>query len=171
MWMNGSGASVPFRGEHAVKMSCDARQLEVLMVEDSLTFARVTMGALKKGEIDHRMTWLRDGNDALEFLYRTGRFAHAPRPDLILLDLSLPGLDGRELLVEIKSDGDMRQIPLVVMTASTDETDRLRCEELAVDAYLTKPVDLDKFLWLIRRLRRFWRDATLLSTVNAIDER
>ncbi len=152
-----------------MRTNSDGRSLEILMVEDGLTSARVTMAALKRGRIDHRMTWLRDGNDALEFLCRQGRFTQAPRPDLILLDLGLPGRDGREVLLEIKSDDDLCQIPLVVLTASTDETDRLRCEELSVEAYLTKPVDLNKFLWLIRRLKRYWRDSMLLTTVNALD--
>lgn len=152
-----------------MRTNSDGRPLEVLMVEDSLTFARATIGALRKGHLDHRMTWLSDGNEALEFLCRQGRFALAPRPDLILLDLGLPGRDGREVLVEVKTDEDLCQIPVVVLTASTDETDRLKCEELSVEAYLTKPVNFDKFVGLIRGFRKYWRDTTLLTTVNAIE--
>ena len=92
------------------------RPMEILMVEDSLMFARVTMAALKGGNVKHRMTWLTDGVSASDFLFRRGRFKRAPRPDLLLLDLCLPKKDGRELLAEIKSDDDLRSIPVVVMT-------------------------------------------------------
>ena len=127
------------------------------MVEDSLTFARITMTALRQGNIEHRMTWLSDGQDALDFLHRHGKFRHAPRPDLILLDLELPNVNGRKILADIKSDVALCDIPTVVMTASMSIADRLHCEEHAVDAYLTKPVDLSKFLELVRNLKEYWR--------------
>ena len=94
--------------------------MEILLVEDSLTSARLTMGTLKKGAFEHRLTWLSDGNDAVEFLFRRGKYAQAPRPDLILLDLGLPGKDGREVLTEIRACDELNGIPVVVMTASTD---------------------------------------------------
>ena len=99
------------------------RPMEILLVEDSLTAARLAIGALKKAPVPHRLTWLTDGEEAAEFVYRRGRFTRAPRPDLILLDLTLPKKDGRELLAEIKSDEDLQTIPVVVLTSSTDEED------------------------------------------------
>jgi CheY-like chemotaxis protein len=139
--------------------------MEILLIEDSLTAARVTMGALRNGQIKHRLTWLSDGNEALEFLFRRGKFVRAPRPDLVLLDLGLPGRDGREVLAEIRGEEDLRSIPVVVMTASTDEHDLAASEQLAVECYLTKPVDLAKFLFVIGELRRFWHADMILPTV------
>lgn len=140
------------------------RPMEILLVEDSLTAARVTMGALRHGQIKHRLTWLSDGNEALEFLFRRGKFSRAPRPDLLLLDLGLPGRDGREVLAELRADEDLRTIPVVVMTASTDEQDLAHSEQLAVECYLTKPVDLEKFLFVVNELRRFWHADMILPT-------
>ncbi len=149
-------------------MASDAvgRPMEILFVEDSLTSARLTMGALKKAEFQHRMTWLRDGEEAIEFLSRQGKYAHAPRPDLILLDLGLPKKDGREVLVEIKADDSLKNIPVVVMTASTAQEDIVASEKLQVENYLTKPVDLDKFLWLVKELKDYWLAGVILPTVE-----
>ncbi|MEX0704606.1 MAG: response regulator [Planctomycetales bacterium] len=135
-----------------------ARPMEILMIEDSLTAARVTIGALKCGQFEHRLTWLKDGAAALDFLFRRGRYRRAPRPDLVLLDLGLPGIDGREVLAHIRADEELRALPVVVMTASTATEDVLECERLGVESYLTKPVDLVKFLGLVRELRSFWSD-------------
>ncbi len=134
------------------------RPMEILLVEDSVPAAKLTMGGLKKGTFDYRLTWLRDGQEASEFLHRTGIFAQAPRPDLILLDLGLPRKDGRELLAETKVDEQLRNIPIVVLTASTDQTDIVRSENLNVEAYLIKPVDLQKFLNVVSELKRFWKE-------------
>ncbi len=141
------------------------RPMEILLVEDSLSSARLTMGALRKGGVQHRLSWLRDGQQALDFLYREGRFARAPRPDLILLDLGLPVKDGREVLAEIKDDLDLKGIPVVVMTASTDPVDIEKSELLQVESYLTKPVDMPKFLHVVRELSRFWHEDMILPTV------
>lgn len=138
------------------------RPMEILLVEDSLTCARVTMGALKNGNVQHRMTWLTDGSDAIEFLYREGKYTQAPRPDLILLDLGLPGTDGRDVLTRIKSDADLTRIPVVVLTASTDQVDRARSEQLSVESYMTKPVDIGKFLKVVKELERFWHHDMIL---------
>ena len=133
------------------------RPMEILLVEDSLTSARLTMGGLKNGHVPHRLTWVTNGEDALEFVRQTGKFSRAPRPDLILLDLGLPKKDGREVLQEIKADPALSDIPVVVMTASTDQEDRLASERLQVEAYITKPVNFEKFLELVTKLSRFWR--------------
>ena len=140
--------------------------MEILLVEDSLAAARLTIGALKRGNILHRLTWLSDGVEALEFLYRRGKFAVAPQPDLILLDLGLPKKDGREVLKEIKQDEHLKSIPVVILTASTDQEDIDATEELEVESYLTKPVDLSKFLQIVKDLSRFWREDMIVPTVN-----
>ena len=132
------------------------RPMEILLIEDSLTSARMTIGALRNGHVQHRLTWLTDGDEALEFMYQRGKYVRVPHPDLILLDLTLPGKDGREVLAEIKSDELLRSIPVVVMTASTDPEDVERSESLQVEGYVTKPVDLDKFLSLVKQLREYW---------------
>ncbi len=142
------------------------RPMEILMVEDSLTFARITMMALRKANIEHRFTWLTNGEDALEFLHQCGKYRHAPRPDLILLDLGLPKIDGREVLAVVKSDVDLRSIPVVVVTVSTSEEDRMESERLDVEAYLTKPVDLDAFLGLVRDLKEYWHDDMIVPALS-----
>ena len=140
------------------------RPMEILLVEDSLVSARLTMGALKNGGIAHRLTWLTDGEQALAFIYKNGIYAQAPRPDLILLDLGLPKKDGREVLTEIKADEDLRQIPVVVLSASTSQEDIMRSELLQVESYMTKPVDIKKFLKVVKELERFWHADMIVPT-------
>ncbi|HEX6985915.1 MAG TPA: response regulator [Planctomycetaceae bacterium] len=142
------------------------RPMEILLVEDSLTAAKLTMGGLKSGQVQHRLTWVTNGEDALEFLRQSGKFSRAPRPDLILLDLGLPKKDGREVLREIKADPALAEIPVVVLTASTDQEDRLVSERLQVEAYMTKPVNLEKFLGLVAKLSRFWHADMILPTAG-----
>jgi chemotaxis family two-component system response regulator Rcp1 len=142
------------------------RPMEILLVEDSLTHARLTIGMLKKGRFRHRVTLMRDGEEALEFLQREGKFQQAPRPDLILLDLELPKLDGRELLDHVKGDYDLKAIPVVILTASEDHEDQIRSEMLQVESYMTKPVDVDRFLQVIRQLKRFWHEDLILPTME-----
>jgi two-component system, chemotaxis family, response regulator Rcp1 len=140
------------------------RPMEILLVEDSLTSARLTMGGLKSGQVQHRLTWVTNGEDALEFLHRRGKFGRAPRPDLILLDLGLPKKDGREVLREIKADPSLAEIPVVVLTASTDHEDRLASERLQVESYLTKPVNVESFRELVAKLSRFWHADMIVPT-------
>ena len=142
------------------------RPMEILLVEDSLTSARMTMGGLKSGQVQYRLTWVTNGEDALEFLRQRGKFGRAPRPDLILLDLGLPKKDGREVLREIKADPQLAEIPVVILTASTDQEDRLTSEQLQVEAYMTKPVNQEKFLDLVSKLSRFWHADMILPTVS-----
>jgi len=139
--------------------------MEILLVEDSWDDARLAYEFLKDGAIQHRLTWLWDGEEALEFLHRHGKYARVPHPDLILLDLGLPRVDGREVLSQVKEDFDLKEIPVVVMTASPDHEDMLKSEQLQVDGYITKPVDLEKFLGLVRQLQRFWRADLILPAV------
>ena len=142
------------------------RPMEILFVEDSLTSARLTIGALKKGQVQHRLTWLTNGQEALEFLYKRGKFSHAPRPDLILLDLEMPVKDGREVLADIKANDDLKGIPVVILTSSTADEDIQQSERLEVESYLTKPVDLEKFLNLVQELSRFWQADMIVPVDN-----
>lgn len=150
--------------EGPVSRETVGRPMEILLVEDSLSDAHLTMEALKGGGVEHRLTWLWDGEEASEFLYRRGRFRRAPRPDLILLDLGLPKKDGRELLSEIKSDAELSDIPVVVLTASRAHEDVVRSEQFQVESYTTKPVDLEKFLWLVKELKSYWHADMILPT-------
>ena len=142
------------------------RPMEILLVEDGLMDARVTIEALKEGDVKHRLTLIRDGMEALEFLNQRGKFIKAPRPDLVLLDLMLPKKNGLEVLAEIRADYDLRKLPVVVLTASEAEEDKIRCQLLAVDAYVTKPVNLAKFLAVIKQLRQYWMDDVILPAVD-----
>jgi two-component system, chemotaxis family, response regulator Rcp1 len=128
-------------------------------VEDSLMFARLTIGVLKNGPVSHRLTWLNDGADAWTFLQRQGAYVNAPRPDLLLLDLMLPGLNGTELLARLRATPTLSQIPVVVMTG---EGDSFAQHELPVEAFLTKPLAIDRFLEIVSQLSAFWQADMLL---------
>ena len=144
------------------------RPMEILLVEDSLMFARIAIGALQKGQVQHRLTWLSDGSEALQFLRREGKYAVAPRPDLLLLDLKLPGLDGRELLARVRSDAGLKTLPVVVMTG---DGEKAQLGDLTVEAFLTKPLDLTKFIEIVQNLSSFWQaDMVLPSSVTDSDD-
>jgi CheY-like chemotaxis protein len=114
------------------------------------------MDALRQGRVRNNVTLIEDGESAMEFLRRQGPYASAPRPDLILLDLSLPRKNGREVLAEVKQDPSLRRIPVVIMTGSDDEKDILAAYNLHVNCYVTKPVDLDQFLHVVKSIEHFW---------------
>jgi chemotaxis family two-component system response regulator Rcp1 len=133
-----------------------ATPIEILLVEDNLGDMRLTEEALKEGKVYNNLHWAKDGVEALEFLKRKGKHEHAPRPDIILLDLNLPRKDGREVLEEIKTDEDLKQIPVVVLTTSKAEEDVLRSYALHANCYVTKPVDLEKFIVVVQSIDRFW---------------
>jgi CheY-like chemotaxis protein len=143
------------------------RQMEILLVEDDLLHARLALEAVSRGNFRHRTTLVRDGQEALDFVFRRGIFRRAPRPDLILLDLRLPEIDGLDLLAEVRGDDDLKSLPIVIMTSSKDEQDRLVCERHDVEAYMTKPLDLDKFMSLLKQLKRFWHENMLLPRAMA----
>jgi chemotaxis family two-component system response regulator Rcp1 len=130
--------------------------IEILLVEDSPDDADLTMDALRDGRVRNRITHVEDGMQAMAFLRREGRYADAPRPDLILLDLNLPRKSGREVLAEVKQDPDLRRIPVVIMTSSDDEKDILAAYNLYVNCYVTKPVDLDQFIAVVKSIEQFW---------------
>jgi CheY-like chemotaxis protein len=133
-----------------------AAAVEILLVEDNPGDVRLTQEALKEGKVYNNLHWAKDGVEALEFLRREGRHSGAPRPDIILLDLNLPKKDGREVLSVIKGDERFKQIPVVVLTTSKAEEDVLRSYELHANCYITKPVDLDKFIQVVHSIDRFW---------------
>jgi CheY-like chemotaxis protein len=133
-----------------------APPVEILLVEDNPGDVRLTKEALKEGKVYNNLHWAKDGVEALEFLKREGKHAKAPRPDIILLDLNLPKKDGREVLAVIKKDGVLKHIPVVVLTTSEAEEDVLKSYELHANCYVTKPVDLEKFIHVVQSIDRFW---------------
>jgi two-component system, chemotaxis family, response regulator Rcp1 len=130
--------------------------LEVLLVEDSPGDVRLTKEALKDAKVHINLRVVRDGIDAMAFLMREGEYATALRPDLILLDLNLPKKDGREVLREIKENPELKSIPVVVLTTSASEADILRSYLLHANCYITKPVNLDGFLTVVKSIDSFW---------------
>jgi two-component system, chemotaxis family, response regulator Rcp1 len=139
-----------------------AKPLEILMVEDNPADVRLTLEAFKEGKILNTLRTVKDGVEAMAFLRRRDPYADAARPDLILLDLNLPRKDGREVLAEIKSDPDLKRIPVVILTTSRAETDVLRTYDLHANCYVVKPVDLDQFIGVIRNIEHFWLTAVTL---------
>jgi CheY-like chemotaxis protein len=130
--------------------------VEVLLVEDDPGDVLMTREAFADNKVRNRLTVVSDGEEALAYLRREGRYAEAIRPDLILLDLNLPRRDGREVLAEIKSDEVLHQIPVVVLTTSQSEEDILRSYQLHANAYVTKPVDFDRFIQVVRQIDNFF---------------
>jgi CheY-like chemotaxis protein len=137
-------------------MHADTRPIDILLVEDSPGDVRLTRDALAGSRIANTLHVVADGEEALDFLYRRGAHTAAPRPGLILLDLNLPILDGREVLADIKTDIDLRIIPVVVLTTSSADEDILRSYKLYANAYITKPVDLKQFIDAIVNIGQFW---------------
>lgn len=134
----------------------DATPIDVLLVEDDPGDELMTREAFEDNKIGNTLHVVRDGEEALDFLYRRGNHTGAPRPDLILLDLNLPKYDGRQVLERIKSDQDLADIPVVVLTTSAAEEDILRSYRLHANAYVTKPVDLDQFIAAVRQIDDFF---------------
>jgi CheY-like chemotaxis protein len=145
-------------------MTPHARPIEILLVEDSPSDAELTLEALHEAKVANRLNVVEDGVYAMEFLRRQGPWANAPRPDVILLDLNLPRKDGREVLAEIKNDDDLKSIPVVVITNSRAEQDVLRSYNLHANCYITKPVDLQQFLTVVRAIEFFWLSVIMLPT-------
>ncbi len=132
------------------------KEIEILLVEDNPGDVRLTEEALREGKVKNRLHVARDGVEAIEFLRRRGKFADAARPDLVLLDLNLPRMDGREVLAEIKNDPDLKTLPVVVLTTSSAEADILRTYSLHANCYIQKPVDLDQFVQVVKSIDDFW---------------
>jgi CheY-like chemotaxis protein len=134
----------------------NSKSIDVLLVEDDPGDTLMIREAFEDNKVRNRLTCVTDGVQALEFLRREGSHAGASRPDLILLDLNLPRKDGREVLAEIKADYDLRTIPVVILTTSQAEEDVLRSYELHANAYVTKPVDFERFIEVVRQIDNFF---------------
>lgn len=134
----------------------DVRPIEILMVEDNPGDVDLTIHALEAGKIHNRLSVVESGNEALSFLRREGDHRDAPRPDLILLDLNLPGKGGLEVLEEVKEDPELKTIPIVILTSSEAEEDVLRSYRLHANCYVTKPVDFGGFAHVVRSVEDFW---------------
>ena len=132
------------------------RPIEILLVEDNPGDVRLTQEALKDAKVLNKLRVVSDGVEALAFLRRQGKYAHAVRPGLILLDLNLPKMDGRKVLAEIKEDPDLKRIPVVVLTISKADEDIIKTYELHANCYITKPVDLEQFMEVIKSIENFW---------------
>jgi len=143
------------------------RPIEILLVEDNLGDARLTEEALKEGKVRNNLHHARDGVEAMEFLERKGEHKNKPRPDLVLLDLNLPRKDGREVLADMRKNPELKTIPVVVLTTSEAEQDVVRTYELCANCYITKPVDLEKFITIVRSIEDFWLTIVRLPSFDA----
>jgi len=134
----------------------DYHAIEILLVEDNPGDVELTREALATAKISNRLHVVEDGADATDFLFRRGKFADAPEPDIILLDLNLPTKDGRQVLSEIKADPNLAKIPIVVLTTSQADEDILRAYQLHANCYITKPIDFNQFLRIVAAIEEFW---------------
>lgn len=130
--------------------------IQILLVEDNPGDVRLTIEALRGAKVANELHVVADGEEAIEFLRQTGRHTEAPRPDIVLLDLNLPRLDGREVLANVKSDPDLAKIPIIVLTSSTAEQDIEESYGLHANCYISKPVDFTEFIHAVRSLEGFW---------------
>ncbi len=143
----------------------EVRPIEILLVEDSPSDTDLTLEALKDFKVRNHVSVVEDGVQAMHFLRRREPYEQAPRPDLIMLDLNLPRKDGREVLAEIKADDSLKTIPIVVLTTSRAEQDILKAYQLNANCYITKPVDFNQFLEVVRSIESFWLFVVTLPPV------
>lgn len=130
--------------------------IEILLVEDNPGDVRLTKEALKEGKVANQISVVIDGVEAMAFLHQEGKYANAPKPDLILLDLNLPKKNGREVLAEIKEDPRLKRIPVVILTSSQAEKDIVMTYNLHANCYIKKPVDFDQFIDVVKSIENFW---------------
>jgi two-component system response regulator len=142
----------------------EGRPIEILLVDDDPGDTLITTEALQHSKVTNNLHTVANGEEALAFLRREGAYADAVRPDLVLLDLNLPRRDGREVLAEVKGDDDLRRIPVVVLTTSQAEEDIIRSYDLHANAYVTKPVDFDRFVEVVRSIDDFYFTIVRLPT-------
>jgi two-component system, chemotaxis family, response regulator Rcp1 len=140
--------------------------IQILLVEDNLADARLAVEALKESKVVNTLYHVEDGVQAMRFLRRQGEYVGMPLPDLILLDLNLPRRDGREVLEEIKGDPELRIIPVVVLTTSAAERDLVKTYHLHANAYIVKPIDLDRFIEIVHAIEGFWFSVVKLPQMN-----
>ncbi len=144
------------------------RPVEILLVEDNPGDVRLTQEVFKEGKVRNRMSVVLNGEEAMAFLRQEGRFADAPKPDIILLDLNLPRKDGREVLAEIKANSDLKRIPVVILTTSQAESDLIQSYNLHANCYIVKPVDLDQFIDVVKRIEGFWLQIVKLPSPDGV---
>lgn len=132
------------------------KTFEILLIEDNQSYVSLMMEALKESQVLTNLSVVMDGAEAMAFVYRESKYAHAPRPDLILLDLNLPKKKGQKVLEEIKNDPDLKRIPVVIFTVSSAEQDILRSYDLHANCYIIKPKDLDQFIEVVKSILNFW---------------
>jgi len=145
-----------------MQTSKNVRPVQILLVEDNPGDVGLTIEALKEATVLNKLTVVKDGIEALSLLRRQGQHAHAARPDLILLDLNLPKKDGREVLAEIKADDNLKRIPVIVLTTSQNEQDVVKSYNLHANCYITKPLDLDQFIKVVKSIEDFWLGIVVL---------
>lgn len=138
------------------------RSIHILLVEDNPLDVELTLESMKEAKVLCRMDVVGDGEEALAYLRKAGRYRDAPTPDLVLLDLNLPRKDGREVLAEVKEDPDLKVIPVVVMTSSEAEADVLKAYRLHANSYVVKPVTLERLIEVVKRIEGFWLDVVML---------
>jgi two-component system, chemotaxis family, response regulator Rcp1 len=148
--------TLPEVSEIMIGKAKSVKPVEILLIEDNPADVRLTVEALRDSRVHNHLSIVGDGVEAMAFLRREGKYDVAPYPDVILLDLNLPRKDGREVLAEIKSDEQLKHIPVIALTTSQAEEDVVRAYDLHVNCYLTKPPDLDQFFKVIRAIEEFW---------------
>jgi two-component system, chemotaxis family, response regulator Rcp1 len=132
------------------------KPIDILLVEDNAGDSRLALEALKESKLRNNLHIVTDGMEAMDFLYKRGKHTQVPRPDLILLDLNLPKKDGREVLAEIKADPELKRIPVVILTISKAEEDVLKTYNLHANCFITKPLDLNQFVTVVKSIEDFW---------------
>jgi CheY-like chemotaxis protein len=142
------------------------RPIEILLVEDNPGDVRLTIEALRDSKVRNNLQVASDGVQAMAYLRKEGQYADVVRPDLVLLDLNLPRKDGRQVLSEIKTDPDLRTIPVVILTTSQAEQDVLQSYQLQANCYITKPVDLEQFITVVRSIQDFWLTIVTLPNTD-----
>jgi two-component system, chemotaxis family, response regulator Rcp1 len=142
----------------------DVKQIEILLVEDNTGDGELLLDFLEQSKVRNRIHWVKDGETAMAFMHREGKYAGEPLPDLILLDLNLPKKDGREVLADVRADPVLANIPVVVLTSSSAEADIAKSYSLKANCYIVKPVDLNQFVAVIRSIETFWLTVVRLPT-------
>ena len=158
---------LPHSGRVTIVIFGTTRLVEILLVEDSPIDIKLTEEALLEGKVKNNLHVVQDGEDAMDFLRKKGKYNQAPTPDLVLLDLNLPRKDGREVLAEMKSDLVLRRIPVVILTTSRAEEDIIKTYDLHVNCYVTKPVDMNQFLEVIKSISNFWLTVVVQPEKNS----
>jgi two-component system response regulator len=150
-----------------MKMKKNIQCVEILLVEDNPGDIRLTELALRRGKLKNKLNVVKDGIEAIKFLHKEEEYKNSPTPDLILLDLNLPRKNGQEVLKDVKSDNKLKRIPVIILTTSNAEKDIFESYNLNVNAYITKPLDIDKFLEIVSVIENFWlRIVKLPSTLH-----